>query len=48
MSKVEYLGHQITCEGVKTIANKVQAILGIECPRKRKETRTFIGLVNFY
>ena len=48
MSEVECLGQWITREGVKPMIDTVKTILGIQCPRKRKEIRRFMGMVNFY
>ena len=46
--ETEYLGFWITREGVKPMPNKVEAMLNIKTPTKRKELRSFIGVVNYY
>ena len=48
MTEVEYLGYLITSEGVKPMTDKVDSILGVQVPRKRKEIRQFMGMINFY
>lgn len=48
VGEAEYLGYLLTQEGVKPLANKVEAILGIERPKTRKELCRFIGMINFY
>ena len=48
MTEVEYLGHWITRNGVKPMANKVESILGIQRPTTRKEVRRFLGMINLY
>jgi len=46
--ELEYLGYYITRKGVQPITRKVEAILKIAPPTKRKEVRSFLGMVNFY
>ena len=43
-----YLGYWITRDGIKPVANKVEAILKIDAPKNRTELRSFIGVVNCY
>ena len=47
-AELEYLGYWITREGIKPLANKVEAIMKIAEPKNRKELRSFIGIVNYY
>jgi hypothetical protein len=46
--ELEYLGFWITREGIRPVAQKVEAFLNIAPPTNRKELRRFIGLVNYY
>jgi hypothetical protein len=43
----EYLGYWITREGVHPVLKKVEAIKNLAAPAKRKELRSFLGLVNY-
>lgn len=45
---VEYLGYQLTEDGIAALPNKVAAITAIAPPRNRREVRRFVGMVNFY
>jgi hypothetical protein len=46
--QIEYLGYWITRQGIQPMRNKVEAILNIKMPKKRKELRQFIDIVNYY
>ena len=48
LPSVEYLGHTISEEGLKTAESKVEAITGAPAPRNVTELRSFLGLVNYY
>lgn len=48
LSSVEYLGHTISREGLKTSESKVKAISNAPAPSNVSELRSFIGLVNYY
>ena len=45
---VDYLGHTISSEGLRTSDAKVQAILQAPAPKNVAELRSFLGLVNYY
>ena len=47
-AELEYLGYWITREGIQPLPKKVKSILNIKPPTKRKELRSFIGIVNYY
>lgn len=46
--KVEFLGYEITSNGLKPLQSKVQAILDFPRPQTVVQLRRFIGMVNFY
>ena len=48
LPSVEYLGHQISEEGIKPLANKVSAITKAPTPKDLQQLRSFLGLVNYY
>ena len=45
---VDYLGHTISQEGLRTSDEKVEAILQAPAPANVTELRSFLGLVNYY
>jgi len=47
-TNLEYLGYNISREGVRPSQSKVQAILQIDRPKMRKQLRRFIGMINYY
>src|SRR5688572_22342029 len=44
-AELEYLGYWITRYGIKPISKKVEAILWLTPPTKKKELRKFIGMI---
>ena len=48
LSSVEYLGHVISAEGLRTSESKVKAILKAPAPQNVADLRSFLGLVNYY
>ena len=48
LPKVEYLGHQISQEGIQPLSNKVAAIADAPIPKDPQQLRSFLGLVNYY
>ena len=48
LSSVEYLGHVISAEGLRTSDSKVKAILKAPAPQNVADLRSFLGLVNYY
>jgi transposase InsO family protein len=47
-SKVQYLGFEISRNGIQPQKDKIQGILNLATPRNQKDVRRFVGLVNFY
>jgi hypothetical protein len=48
VTKVDFLGHRITQEGLKMDDHKVKAILDWEPPRSVSALRSFLGLASYY
>jgi hypothetical protein len=48
VTKVDFLGHKITQEGLKMDDHKVKAILDWEPPRSVSALRSFLRLVFYY
>lgn len=46
--KLEYLGYEVSTEGIRPLAEKVQAITNFPKPQTVQELRRFLGMVNFY
>jgi hypothetical protein len=46
--EIEYLGYILTRDGIKPQSNLVQAILAIEPPKRVKQLRYFLGMVQYY
>jgi len=47
-SKITFLGHVISSDGIHTHSDTVKAIEVIQYPRSVTELKSFLGLVNFY
>lgn len=47
-TKVEYLSHVVSAQGVEPVLAKVQAILQWPTPQSQKALRGFLGLLRFY
>ena len=45
---VEYLGHNISADGLRPTQEKVRAIADAPAPRNVTQLRSFLGLVNYY
>ena len=46
--KFDYLGYHVTRDGVMPTPKKVEAIQALAVPKTRKQSRQFIGMINFY
>ena len=44
----EYLGYNITKQGIKPLTSKVEAIRRIKRPKTLRQLRSFIGIINYY
>lgn len=47
-SRVEFLGHILTSDGLGMVDNKIKAIQDWKPPTKLSELRSFLGLANYY
>ena len=47
-SSIEFLGHQISAQGISPLTQKVQVIQDFPAPSSLRKLREFLGLVNFY
>mmetsp|Transcript_40280 Transcript_40280/g.51909 ORF Transcript_40280/g.51909 Transcript_40280/m.51909 type:complete len:121 (-) Transcript_40280:1860-2222(-) len=47
-TKITYLGHQISKDGIAPDPQKVQAIKNLPLSVSLKQLRSFIGLINYY
>ena len=48
VNSLEFLGHQISADGISPLHCKVQAINDFPLPTSLRKLREFLGLVNFY
>lgn len=48
VSKIEYLGHFISGEGISTDPKKIQAVANWPSPNNLKQLRSFLGLLGYY
>lgn len=48
VNRIEFLGHEITPEGVKPLQHRVQAILDYSRPKTMIQLRRFLGMLNYY
>lgn len=46
--ELEFLGHLITPEGIKTNPKKIEAVKSFKTPRNPKEVKSFLGLSGYY
>ena len=46
--QLQFLGHQIDCQGIRPLPEKVEAVMEFPRPSTTRNLREFLGLVNFY
>jgi hypothetical protein len=46
-SKIDYLGYEITRDGIQPQPKKVEAILKLSPPKTKRQLRHFLGMINF-
>ena len=47
-SKIHYLGHLISAEGIRPLPNKLDCIRNMPAPKGSKEIKQFLGLTGYY
>ena len=47
-SEIQFLGHMLNQEGIRTLPEKTEEILKIKAPRNADKVRAFLGLLNYY
>jgi hypothetical protein len=47
-SKIDYLGYEITRDGIQPQPKKVEAILKLSLPKTKCQLRHFVGMLNYY
>lgn len=47
-SKIEYLGHEVSKDGIRPLDSKIEIIKNYPKPKTVDELRRFLGMVNFY
>lgn len=45
---VQFLGHELTSDGLKPNQDKIKAVLNFPIPKTQKDIKTFLGLVGYY
>lgn len=47
LTEVQYFGHILSADGLKTDPGRIVAICDMEHPRDRKELETVLGMINY-
>jgi transposase InsO family protein len=47
-SKLEFLGYEVSADGIRPLEDKVQAIVNFPKPETVEQLRRFLGMLNFY
>ncbi|XP_043235570.1 uncharacterized protein LOC122388488 [Amphibalanus amphitrite] len=47
-TEVDFLGHRVSCDGIRPSATKLEALESWPTPRTSKELRTFLGFAGYY
>lgn len=48
VNEIEYLGHVLTSEGLKTCPAKIEAIMEAPVPENVSQLKSFLGMINYY
>ena len=48
VSEIKFLGYTVTAEGIKPLAERVDAIVKVPLPATVKDLRRYLGMINFY
>ena len=46
--ELEYLGHLVTCNGIRPVTSSIQAIHDFPTPQTRTDLQHFLGIINYY
>jgi hypothetical protein len=47
-SKIDYLGYEITRDGIQPQPKKVEAVLKLTPQKAKRQSRHFLGMINYY
>jgi Fic family protein len=47
-SKIDYLGYEITRDGIQPQPKKLEAILKLSAPKTKRQLQHFLGMINYY
>ena len=48
VSEVTYLGHEVSADGIKPLADRVEAVQTFPRPNTVKQLQVYLGMINFY
>jgi hypothetical protein len=48
VDSLDFLGHHVSSEGIRSLEGKVEAICQFPQPTTARQLRKFVGLINFY
>ena len=48
VNKVEFLGHEVSADGIRPLESRVKAVQDFPPPRDVKQLQRFLGMINFY
>ena len=48
VTELEYLGHLVTCDGIRPLTSRIQAIHDFPTPQTRTDLQRFLGMINYY
>lgn len=47
-ARIEFLGHEVSSEGIKPMVDKVNAVINFPRPETLVQLRRFLGMINYY